>query len=362
MAHPDLALPGILGFIFVIVVGIGLAGVAITPASGHYGPGGGGLSVSIAETNDPVAAGDRLSVTVSVTNEENETHTERITLSVGPEIRDSESVTVQPGATQTLTLSWETAAGDAGNYVAVVEGRTDSDATDVEVQTPAQFVVNVTGTNAPINATGVLAVDAEIHNTGEATGTQSVALQIAGAERDAIQVELAGDERVTVTLTWDTGTDDMGSYQARVSSEDDSATTSVEVTEAPEGPVNRAPNASISTNTSVSALEPGDSVLFEAEASDPDGSVSGYEWRVDGRVVSTNQTLTYTFTEPGDHQVRLVVTDDDGTPVTVSQTVRVTEPTTTPSTTTSGDAGPGMGVLATLAAVAGFLLWRCRPN
>lgn len=109
------------------------------------------------------------------------------------------------------------------------------------------------------------------------------------------------------------------------------------------------------------STEVGTTIQFEAEASDPDGEVVSYEWRVDGEEVSTERSVSYTFDEAGTHEVRLIVTDDNGSPTAVTQTIQVSAvettevSTSTQSTTTSGADGPGFGVLLGLTA-GGFVV------
>ncbi|MFT4958393.1 MAG: hypothetical protein ACI9PP_001312, partial [Halobacteriales archaeon] len=73
-----------------------------------------------------------------------------------------------------------------------------------------------------------------------------------------------------------------------------------------------------------------EAVTFVANASDPDGTVTKFEWTIDGTTVARSQRFNYTFESAGDHQVRLRVTDDDGNATTTSTvvTVQATEPPT----------------------------------
>lgn len=71
-------------------------------------------------TNAPVAEGGTLTLNVTVENAGTEAGTQTLRLLVGNEIRDSESVTLGSGEAQTVTLEWETAAGDGGDYVSLV--------------------------------------------------------------------------------------------------------------------------------------------------------------------------------------------------------------------------------------------------
>ena len=74
-----------------------------------------------------------------------------------------------------------------------------------------------------------------------------------------------------------------------------------------------------------SAPAPEETVAFEPTASDADGQVTAYQWRVDGEVVAEGPTFEYAFPGPGEYTVGLAVTDDDGATDSVSKTVTVAE-------------------------------------
>lgn len=56
-----------------------------------------------------------------------------VALSVGDVETDSSQVSLQPGQRRSVSLSWTTSAGDAGNYRVSVSSATDSDSSDVAV-------------------------------------------------------------------------------------------------------------------------------------------------------------------------------------------------------------------------------------
>jgi len=91
--------------------------------------------------------------------------------------------------------------------------------------------------------------------------------------------------------------------------------------------------------------EPGETVAFEADASDPDGSIEAYEWRVDGEVVGDAPTFEYAFPEPGEYTVAVTVIDDDGATATAERTVTVAGENEPPSVDglgySPGDPEPG---------------------
>jgi hypothetical protein len=55
----------------------------------------------------------------------------------------------------------------------------------------------------------------------------------------------------------------------------------------------------------------GTDVTFTADATDTDGEIANYSWRIDGEPVTTGETMTVAFDGPGTREVSLLATDDD---------------------------------------------------
>jgi len=88
---------------------------------------------------------------------------------------------------------------------------------------PARFAVSIFNTNAPPQAGRELVVLAEINNTGDLEGTQTIELTVDGrGVVDSRAVTLAGGESEIVELVWQTREDDVGkSFNVTVSSDDE---------------------------------------------------------------------------------------------------------------------------------------------
>lgn len=79
----------------------------------------------------------------------------------------------------------------------------------------------------------------------------------------------------------------------------------------------------------------GEQVEFTADASDPDGSVESYEWTVDGDGAGTGSDMPRVFESPGEYQVSVTATDNEGANNTTSMTVSVGEENDPPTVSVS---------------------------
>jgi outer membrane protein assembly factor BamB len=88
-------------------------------------------------------------------------------------------------------------------------------------------------------------------------------------------------------------------------------------------------------NITPTAPRTGESVTLEASgSSDPDGSISSYEWRVDGTSY-TGKTVSHTFSNAGEYTVGLTVTDEDGVTDSTTQSINISIPAEAPKPTES---------------------------
>lgn len=87
-------------------------------------------------------------------------------------------------------------------------------------------------------------------------------------------------------------------------------------------PANLSPTGSLVVRPTTPRV--GDAVTFDASgATDSDGHVVGCHWRVDGDDELTGRRVEYRFSTPGDHWIRLTVSDDVGSTDVVDRTVSV---------------------------------------
>ena len=186
--------------------------------------------VAAESTDTPVTAGRPLSVEVAVENAGDESVTRTVSLSTNGTERDSTDVSLDAGESTTVTLTWDTAFGDEGDYTATVESGNDSASVPVSVEPSAgEFSVTLDSTNGPVAEGETFAVNATVENTGSLRGEQPVTLSVDGTERNATSTTLDAGESTDVTFAWQTGPGDAGEHTVAVTTRNDSATTTVTV-------------------------------------------------------------------------------------------------------------------------------------
>lgn len=106
-----------------------------------------------------------------------------------------------------------------------------------------------------------------------------------------------------------------GSYTVRLTVEDDKGE-SASTTRTVDVQANRTPNVDFSF--SPESPRAGNTVSFTANATDPDGSVQGYQWDFGDGSTASGSSAGHVFDSKGSYSVRLTVEDGQG--VTSSQT------------------------------------------
>ena len=194
------------------------------------------LQVSSIESNSPVTEGETLTVDATVENTGDLEGTQTVSLGVNGVAEDSQQVTLAGGASQTVTLSWQTTTGETGTFQTSVTSANDTVSTDVTVEAqpdPATFALSGVSNNSPVTAGDTVEVTATVENTGDLEGTQTIQLTDGSAALDSQDVTLAGGASQQVTLSWTTQSEDAGEYDLTLRSDDDTATATVSVTEQP---------------------------------------------------------------------------------------------------------------------------------
>ncbi|MDV7350553.1 carboxypeptidase regulatory-like domain-containing protein [Halorubrum distributum] len=99
---------------------------------------------------------------------------------------------------------------------------------------PAEFDVEIVDVDRRVNTGDPLTVEATVKNVGDEEGTQPIEFSAAGTVIGSEPLTLAGGERRELSLTWRPDLTDVGTVELAVASENDTATTTVEVFD-PEG-------------------------------------------------------------------------------------------------------------------------------
>jgi PKD repeat protein len=140
----------------------------------------------------------------------------------------------------------------------------------------------------------------------------------------AVEWDLDGDGTVDATGTnVSTSYANAGRYTVTATVTDDNGlTANASVTVTVEAPTMTPPSVTVTaSNTTVGLNE---TVQFEANATDPDGSVASIEWDLDGdgTVDATGTNVSTSYGSAGQYTVTATVTDDVG--LTANGTVSVT--------------------------------------
>lgn len=204
----------ICGLLMVLIVLTGSVGGAETTTDGED------FEVEITETNEPVAVNGTLVVNATVTNTGDATGSQQIHLKdFDEEIVDSIAqppVTLAPGESEQVTLTWEPTAADVGYGNFTVQSNDDFPRQTTAVRNESQFDVVVDGLSESLTAGHSLTATATINNTGNETATSLVWFELGGAIVETTSVEVSPDDEVTVPLSWESTSGHVGDWTARV--------------------------------------------------------------------------------------------------------------------------------------------------
>jgi len=184
-----------------------------------------------------VTEGETITVAATVENNGTVADTQTVELArFDGQTVDSTSLTLEGGASTSVTLDWPTATDAAGEGDLTVTTANDSTTAPAVVvgQNEGYYDVSVTETGVAA-ANTALTVDARVENRGDGTDTQDITLAAvddasgAGAptasatltELDVYEdLELAAGAQQEITLTWETTRPDIGNQTLAVASDD----------------------------------------------------------------------------------------------------------------------------------------------
>ncbi|ELZ21625.1 DUF7282 domain-containing protein [Natrinema limicola] len=193
------------------------------------------FGVSIDGTNSPVIPGEPLAVEATLENVGDRAGTQDIEIAVGGTAGETTSVTLGPDESRTITLNYETADLEPGEYPLTVSTANETAETTVTVEQPATFTIaNVTApeTGQPGDE---VTVSATIENTGDREGTQTVIYAIDEQVIDESSVTLAAGETTTISFTSQLP---PGTSTHTIATDDDQASVTIEAVPADGGDAN----------------------------------------------------------------------------------------------------------------------------
>ncbi|MDQ2054593.1 PKD domain-containing protein [Halobellus sp. H-GB7] len=321
--------------------------VALTVALSAFGyaPVGTAAAQSVSVSNSPstttAAPGDTVTITTTFTATDVNGPGLEAQFPSGwtGEMTDSDSGFVKEAGGNVLQAVWLSngtyevtydveipADADAGDYSVTTEGSGINPANDERIAESTTTTITVQTTPDNQDPSASFSASPSDPTVGDsvsfdASGSSDADGSIASYEWDF------GDGTSATGASPSHSYDSAGSYTVSLTVTDDdgaTATTQQTITVSEAAPENQAPSASFSASPSDPAV--GDSVSFDASgSSDADGSIASYEWDFGDGSTDSGDSVTHTFSSPGDYDVELTVTDDDGATDTTTQTVSVAE-------------------------------------
>ncbi|MGQ3410898.1 DUF7282 domain-containing protein [Natrinema sp. LN54] len=225
-------------------------------------------------------------------------------------------------------LVWQTDFANYG-YDEPVTAETPT-AGEIEPADPAAFNVSIAGTNGPVEQGEQLAVEADVQNTGGDAGAQTVSLAVGDTAVDSESVSLEAGETQTVSFTAPTDDLEPGEYPLAVSSENETAETTVTV-EASGEPATFAVTDIAAPETG----DPGEEVAVTATVENQ-GDLEGTQtvtYSVDGQPVSEESVtlaggqsaeIQFSSPLPEGTSTHAIATDDEQASVTIEATAAAT--------------------------------------
>ncbi|NUB91111.1 hypothetical protein HT576_08765 [Haloterrigena sp. SYSU A121-1] len=248
------------------------------------------FTVDITDFDWEVTEGDTASFTADIENVGGQSDTQTVELYYEDEstVVDSTSVTLDGGQSTTETFSYTTQDGDAGTRQFTVQSQNDSDTVGVTINAPAEFNVSIASTNDPVTEGEQIVVESQVENVGDEPGEQDVNLEFDTQTVDTETITLDSGDTTTENLTYTTESGDAGDQTVTVSSDDDSASTTVTVEELGSGEA----SFSLRSPFDGATFEEGDTVTFDVGVTaDFPGNVS--------IIVADNTIFTDEYTQNG---------------------------------------------------------------
>jgi PGF-CTERM protein len=333
---------------------------------------------SISPVTTTLEEGETLDVTAEIENVGGEADTQTVGFTFDDSASGAEEVSLEPGASQSVSFSADTTDLDLGEYTHAVSTDNDADEGSLTVEgvEPAAFEVSdLNPQTATVEQGETVSVTAVVQNTGGESGSTTAELTVDGGDAlDSEDVTLGGGEFQTVSLSADTSALDAGEYTHAVAAGDSSVEGTLTV-EAPPAPAEFTVSGLDPMNATVTQ---GDEVTVSATVENV-GELEGtqtVELTVDGNAVAStavtlaggaSQSVELTAgtgsLDAGDytHAIEAGESSVEGT-LTIEE---ATEPSNDTNESNESDdsedgSGPGFGVVAAALALIGAALLAIR--
>ncbi len=231
---------------------------AATPPAGEIRPSEPAeFGVSIESVTSPVERGEQLAVETQVQHVGGEAGTQNVTLSIGETAVDSQSVSLEPGETETVSFTAETDGLEPGEYPLAVSTDNETAETTVTVEEsgePATFGVVDVSAPASGDPGEEVTVAATVENQGDLEGTQTVTYSVDGQPVAESTVTLAGGQTAEIPFS---STLPEGTSTHTVATDDDQASVTIDAAAAESEGANGDAGPDGESETETSPEEPG---------------------------------------------------------------------------------------------------------
>ena len=238
--------------------------------------------VQIDSTNEPVTEGERLSVTATINNTGEESDTQPIGLSVNSTQRDSTTVSLESGETETVSLEWATDVGDADPYAAIVTSDNDSVPTPVvvqEVDVPANLSrldIAAQGRTATVNESVKVPINVTVENAGAAQSSYTPTLTINDSSGATVTQSQNATSTLTPgeneTVTFRPGTLSPGDYTVKIATDSNATTGNLDVTAVADTAPVLSDAGAVARDDGLAIVRDDDVVEVSVNVTDPGGS------------------------------------------------------------------------------------------
>lgn len=231
--------------------------------------------VNVTALNTSITEGDVLVAEATITNEGSAVDSQQIHLKNDDnEVVDSIAgppLTLEPGESENVTLTWETGPGDAMSGEVRVVSNHGQDGREVQVEEGAFLMIENAESTSPVTAGNTLNTTVTVTNADNHTATGNIWITVDGYIVDSTYVAVPPGKNQTVTLAWTTLTEYTGDWPLTVRTMTDQRATDITVREQ-QSIVNR-------------SEQPSDRSLLLATEREGDGQNQTTE-----NVTSTNET------------------------------------------------------------------------